>query len=132
MTKRTKLAKDAIKHPELHTYGELAFFRRWLDEHKKAKTERKKEKLVKTVYSYAEEATIDPLLAATVMTTTEDETGRMNIFAKEPEMFIDPDEDHTVTHNEKAEKLNGRIAMISLTLAMISYATTGTLAFGIW
>jgi len=35
------------------------------------------------------------------------------------------------THNEKAEKLNGRVAMISLTLAMISYATTGTLCFGI-
>ena len=132
MTKRTKLAKDAIKHPELHTYGELAFFRRWLDEHKKAKTERKKEKLVKTVYSYAEEATINPLPATTVMTTTEDETGRMNIFAKEPEMFIDPNEDHTVTHNETAEKLNGRLAMLGVIAAIGAYAMTGQLIPGVW
>ena len=132
MTKRTKLAKDAIKHPELHTYGELAFFRRWLDEHKKAKTERKKEKLVKTVYSCAEEATIDPLPAATVMTITEDETGRMNIFAKEPEMFIDPNEDHTVTHNERAELLNGRLSMIGTMVGVASYITTGKLFFFIW
>lgn len=36
------------------------------------------------------------------------------------------------THYEKAEKLNGRVAMVSLTLALISYATTGTLAFGLF
>ena len=36
------------------------------------------------------------------------------------------------THYEKAERLNGRLSMISLTLAMISYATTGTLAFGLF
>ena len=132
MTKRTKLAKDAIKHPELHTYGELAFFRRWLDEHKKAKAERKRSQTEKTVYSSAEEATINPLPATTVMTTTEDETGRMNIFAKEPEMFIDPNEDHTVTHNEKAEKLNGRLAMLGVIAAIGAYAMTGQLIPGVW
>ena len=132
MTKRTKLAKDAIKHPELHTYGELAFFRRWLDEHKKAKVERKRSQTEKTVYSSAEEATINPLPATTVMTTTEDETGRMNIFAKEPEMFIDPNEDHTVTHNEKAEKLNGRLAMLGVIAAIGAYAMTGQLIPGVW
>ena len=66
------------------------------------------------------------------MTISTEDGDRQNVFAKEPTMYIDPNENYTVTHNEKAEKLNGRIAMISLTLAMISYATTGTLAFGIW
>lgn len=30
MTSRKKLVKKALKHPELHTEAELAFFRRWL------------------------------------------------------------------------------------------------------
>ena len=64
------------------------------------------------------------------MTITTNERGEQNMFAKEPTMYTD--ENYTVPHDERAEKLNGRIAMISLTLAMISYATTGTLAFGIW
>ena len=64
------------------------------------------------------------------MTVTTEDGDRQNLFAKEPQMYTD--ENYTVPHNERAERLNGRIAMISLTLAMISYATTGTLAFGIW
>ena len=36
------------------------------------------------------------------------------------------------TYAQRAEKLNGRLAMISITLAFISYLTTGTLAFGIF
>jgi hypothetical protein len=63
------------------------------------------------------------------MTVTTEDGDRQNMFAKEPQMII---EENYVPHNERAERLNGRVAMISLTLAMISYATTGTLAFGIW
>jgi hypothetical protein len=63
------------------------------------------------------------------MTVTTEDGDRQNVFAKEPKMII---EENYVPHNERAEKLNGRIAMISLTLAMISYVTTGTLAFGLW
>lgn len=66
------------------------------------------------------------------MTVTSEDGDRQNVFAKEPTMYIDTNEDYTVTHNEKAEMLNGRIAMLSLTLAMISYFTTGTLAFGLF
>jgi hypothetical protein len=33
---------------------------------------------------------------------------------------------------EAAEKLNGRIAMISLMLAFASYASTGTIAWGLF
>jgi hypothetical protein len=36
------------------------------------------------------------------------------------------------TYSERAEKLNGRLAMVSIILAFISYFTTGTLAFGIF
>ena len=64
------------------------------------------------------------------MTVTQNEQGQNNLFAKEPPVYLDPT--YTMPHNEKAERLNGRIAMISLTLAMISYATTGTLAFGLF
>lgn len=37
MTSRKKLVKNALKHPELHTDAELAFFRMWLTSKKKNK-----------------------------------------------------------------------------------------------
>ena len=36
--KTKKLVKNALKHPELYGPAELAFFRRWLDSKKRAKT----------------------------------------------------------------------------------------------
>ena len=69
------------------------------------------------------------------MTVTTEDGGRQNMFAKEPQMYITEEdmENHvTETHNEKAEKLNGRVAMVSIMLAFISYFTTGTLAFGLF
>lgn len=41
MTKKKKLVKDALKHPELHTQADLKFFELWLA-HKKEKKEAKK------------------------------------------------------------------------------------------
>lgn len=41
MTKRKKLAKKALKHPEQFSYGELAYFQKWLDEHKQVKAAQK-------------------------------------------------------------------------------------------
>lgn len=41
-------------------------------------------------------------------------------------------EPHQMTYFQKAELLNGRVAMISIILGMISYFTTGTLAFGLF
>lgn len=41
MTKKKKLVKDALKHPELHTPAELKFFEIWLA-HKKEKKDAKK------------------------------------------------------------------------------------------
>jgi len=63
------------------------------------------------------------------MTLTSEDRGRLNLFAKEPRMEI---MDVTETHNEKAERLNGRLAMIGVIAALGAYAVTGQLIPGIW
>ena len=66
------------------------------------------------------------------MTTTTDEFGRTNMFAKEPTMYI-TNEDmaryEEQTHNEKAEVWNSRAAMVGVVIGLISYALTGKLFF---
>ena len=52
------------------------------------------------------------------MTVTTEQGGRQNMFAKEPPMRV---MDVSVTHNEIAEKLNGRLAMLGTVSALISY-----------
>ena len=42
------------------------------------------------------------------------------------------DEDYTVTHNERAELLNGRLAMLGFVAAVISYAVTGQIIPGVF
>ena len=66
------------------------------------------------------------------MTVTVNEKGQQNMWAKEPQMYTDPNKDYSVTHNEKAEMLNGRVAMISIMIGMISSLTTGKLFFFTW
>ena len=63
------------------------------------------------------------------MTVTTNERGQQNLFAKEPPIIM---ENITVTHNEKAEMLNGRLAMLGVIAAMGAYATTGQLIPGLW
>ena len=63
------------------------------------------------------------------MTVTTEDGGRTNIFAKEPQVQV---MDISVTHNEKAEMLNGRLAMLGVMAAFISYAFTGQIIPGIW
>ena len=63
------------------------------------------------------------------MTTTTEDGGRYNVFAKEPPMEII---NVYETHNEKAEKLNGRLAMLGVIAALGAYAVTGQLIPGIW
>lgn len=53
-----------------------------------------------------------------------------NLFAKEPLMYTD--KDYTVPHNERAEQLNGRLAMLGVIAAIGAYALTGQLIPGIW
>ena len=64
------------------------------------------------------------------MTTTTEDGGRYNIYAKEPIMTFD--ERYTVSHNEKAEKLNGRAAMLGIIAALGAYAVTGQIIPGLW
>jgi len=63
------------------------------------------------------------------MTVTTNERGQQNLFAKEPPIIM---ENVTVTHNEKAEMLNGRLAMLGVMAAIGAYATTGQLIPGLW
>ena len=52
-----------------------------------------------------------------------------NVFAKEPQMVYD--ENYLVSHNERAEMINGRLAMLGFIAAVLSYALTGKLVFGL-
>ena len=63
------------------------------------------------------------------MTVTTEDGGRQNLFAKEPKMYT---QEITVTHNEIAEKLNGRLAMLGVIAALGAYACTGQLVPGLW
>lgn len=69
------------------------------------------------------------------MTTTTDEFGRTNMFAKEPTMYI-TNEDmaryEEQTHNEKAEIWNSKAAMLGVVAGLISYTLTGKLFFGVF
>ena len=49
------------------------------------------------------------------MTVTTNERGQQNMFAKEPPMEV---MEVYETHNEKAEKLNGRLAMLGVMAAI--------------
>ena len=43
MTKKRKLAKGALEHPDLFSQGELAYFQLWLKERKARKAVKKKQ-----------------------------------------------------------------------------------------
>lgn len=64
------------------------------------------------------------------MTVTTNERGQANMWAKEPTMTY-VDHPWGVPHNEVAEKLNGRLAMVGIVAGAISYALTGNLIFGV-
>lgn len=63
------------------------------------------------------------------MTVTNEDQGRQNIFAKEPQMEIMKQNE---THNVRAERLNGRFAMLGVMAALGAYAITGQIIPGIW
>ena len=72
------------------------------------------------------------------MTVTTEDGGRQNLYATEPQMYIDPTieelqmKDNYETHNEKAEQMNGRLAMMGVIAALGAYATTGQIIPGLW
>ena len=66
------------------------------------------------------------------MTVTTNDRGQQNLFAREPQMYIsqtDADRYGYESYAEKAEKLNGRTAMLGFVAAVISYATSGSVFF---
>ena len=68
------------------------------------------------------------------MSVTTNEHGQQNMWATEPTMYMTKeslDRYGIETHAEKAEKLNGRTAMMGFVAALLSYAITGKLFFGI-
>jgi len=69
------------------------------------------------------------------MTVTTEDGNRQNLFAKEPQMYVaqqDMDKHALETHNERAEKLNGRFAMLGVIAALGAYAITGQIIPGVW
>jgi hypothetical protein len=68
------------------------------------------------------------------MTVTTEDGGRTNMWASEPRMYVDPTEAERYgyeTHADRAEKANGRWAMLGIIAGAVSYAITGKLFFGI-
>ena len=68
------------------------------------------------------------------MTVTTNEHGQQNMWAVEPKMFVDPsytEQYGLETHAERAEKMNGRFAMIGFVAGIVSYALTGNFFFGV-
>ncbi len=63
------------------------------------------------------------------MSIVTEERGRLNLYAIEPPItFIDVRD----LHNENAEKLNGRLAMLGVMAALGAYAITGQIIPGVW
>ena len=66
------------------------------------------------------------------------EYGQQNMWAREPQMYIDSkiqeqmNNNEYETHNERAEKLNGRLAMLGVIAAIGAYAVTGQLIPGVF
>ena len=66
------------------------------------------------------------------MTVTTNELGQQNLFAKEPQMHIDKTAAERYgyeTYAERAEKLNGRTAMLGFVAAVVSYTFSGSVFF---
>jgi exonuclease I len=70
----------------------------------------------------------------TKMTVTKNEFGQMNMFAKEPSMYMtkeDLERYGIEPYAERAQRANSRWAMIGIVAGVISYALTGNLFFGV-
>lgn len=72
------------------------------------------------------------------LTVTTEDGNRQNLFAREPQMYIDPiteqqlKEESFVDHNTNAELLNGRLAMLGIIAALGAYAVTGQIIPGVF
>ena len=62
------------------------------------------------------------------MTVVTEDGGRTNMYAVEPTMYLT----EPMNHNENAERLNGRFAMMGIMAALGAYAVTGQIIPGVW
>ena len=68
------------------------------------------------------------------MTVTTNEHGQQNMWASEPTMYTTEEDlarHESETYAERAEKANGRAAMVGIVFGLLSYAITGNLFFGL-
>jgi hypothetical protein len=75
------------------------------------------------------------VLYKTTMTVTKNEFGQMNMWAKEPSMYMtkeDLERYGIEPYAEKAEKMNGRWAMVGFIAGIVSYTLTGNFFFGVF
>jgi hypothetical protein len=75
------------------------------------------------------------VLYKTYMTVTKNEFGQMNMWAKEPSMYMtkeDLERYGIEPYAERAQRANSRWAMIGIISGIISYSLTGNLFFGIF
>ena len=66
------------------------------------------------------------------VTVTTNEYGQQNMFAREPQMYVsktDAERYGYETYAERAEKMNGRFAMMGFVAAVVSYAASGSVFF---
>ena len=66
------------------------------------------------------------------MTVTTNDRRQQNLFAKEPQMYVsktDAERYGYESYAEKAEKLNGRTAMLGFVAAVVSYTFSGSVFF---
>jgi len=66
------------------------------------------------------------------MTVTTEDGGRQNLFAREPQMYVsktDAERYGYESYAERAEKLNGRTAMLGFVAALVSYTFSGSVFF---
>jgi hypothetical protein len=66
------------------------------------------------------------------MTVTTEDGGRTNMWATEPTMYMTKeslDRYGIETYAERAEKLNGRVAMLGFVSAVVSYTFSGSVFF---
>lgn len=69
------------------------------------------------------------------MTVTKNEFGQMNMWAKEPTMYMtkeDLERYGIEPYAERAQRANSRWAMLGVVAGVISYAITGNLFFGVF
>lgn len=70
-----------------------------------------------------------------IMSVIVEDGNRTNLYAKEPQMYYSKeymDKYGLESHNERAERANGRWAMLGIVAAALSYALTGKLFFGVF